>query len=135
MTEKHQGKILIIDDDEDILEAEGALLKDAGYTILSSDSMEDGLELLESEKPDVVLLDLVFPEDPDSGKKAAHEIRRLHPNLPVFLLTSLNRGHLTSIRDGDPDFDQILTKPVDMEKLIALLGSYIGQGGHGQGGY
>jgi CheY-like chemotaxis protein len=127
MTKAHKGKVLIIDDDEDILEAEGALLRDSGFTILSSLSMEDGLTLVETEQPDVVLLDLVFPEDPESGIKAAHEIRRLHPTLPVFLLTSLNRRHLTGIREGDPDFDEILAKPVNIENLISLIASYIGR--------
>ena len=114
-------KVLIIDDDQDIIEVEGTMLENAGFTIISSDSMEDGLALVESERPDAVMLDLVFPEDPEFGRKAAHEIRRLHPTLPLFLLTSLNRAHLTGIEDGDRDFDQILTKPVDFDRLVALL--------------
>ena len=124
------GTILIIDDDEDLLEVEGAMLENAGFTILSTDSVDDGLNIVETNHPDVVLLDLVFPEDPDFGHKAAHRLKSMHPNLPVFLLTSIHRNHLTGIEEGDTDFDAILTKPVNFESLARLLEKYVDSSGY-----
>lgn len=122
------GKILIIDDDEDLLEAEGALLENAGFVILSSDSMDGSLRLVENEHPDVVLLDLVFPEDPEFGRKAARKLKILHPALPIFLVTSINRSHLTGIKENDTDFDAILIKPVNFDALIKLIERFIKRG-------
>ena len=119
------GKILIIDDDEDLLETEGALLGNAGFIVLASDSMDEGLKLVENEHPDVVLLDLVFPEDSDFGRKAARKLKSLHPGLPIFLVTSINRSHLTGIQEKDTDFDAILIKPVNFDSLIKLIERFV----------
>ena len=54
-------KILIIDDDEDILETMGALLEYEGFKIHSADSVEKGIEMIPEVSPAVILLDVMFP--------------------------------------------------------------------------
>jgi CheY-like chemotaxis protein len=60
--QKMSKKILIVDDEPDILTFVGAVLKDNGYTCISAKDGMVGLELLHKEKPDLVLLDLLMPK-------------------------------------------------------------------------
>ncbi|MCK5571044.1 MAG: response regulator, partial [Spirochaetes bacterium] len=64
------NRILIIDDDEDILETMGALLEYEGYEIHSADSVEKGIEMITENPPDVILLDVMFPEKKTRGFEA-----------------------------------------------------------------
>jgi CheY-like chemotaxis protein len=116
--------ILIVDDDRDILEIQRVLLVDQGFRILEAETLAEAIEIIESDHPDVVLLDLVFPEDPEFGVHAATEIRKLHPTLPIFLVTSINRDYLTGITRDAPVFDEIVIKPVDVATLTGLLHQY-----------
>jgi len=63
--------ILIIDDDEDFSAAASMVLQDAGHEVEVAQAPELGLESLERRKPDLVLLDVMFPEDSSSGFKIA----------------------------------------------------------------
>jgi len=55
-------KIMVVDDEEDILYLVGAILKKAGYEVTTVLSGEECLERLKSEKPDLILLDIMMPE-------------------------------------------------------------------------
>jgi len=119
--------VLVVDDDTDILEIERTLLVGEGFSILESDSLDDALSVIETRGPDVVLLDLVFPEDPEFGKHAVSAIKAQFPDQPVFLVTSLNREYLTGVDAADSPFDEIVTKPVDVSLLSALIRRYAGR--------
>ena len=69
------SKILIIDDDLDILETTGSLLEYEGFEIHSADTVEKGLEMIERIAPDLILLDVMFPEKKTRGFEAAGEIK------------------------------------------------------------
>ena len=125
---RRTGKILILDDDREFLEIEGALLQHEGFTIIYSDSSEETIELIHREHPDIVLLDLVFPEDPDLGSKVARTIRSTYPDQPIFLLSAINRSYISGIDKEHSDFDEILTKPVRVEHLIELVNRHIDLG-------
>ncbi len=56
------NKILIIDDDLDILETMGSLLEYEGFEIHSADTVEGGIEMIDKISPNLILLDIMFPE-------------------------------------------------------------------------
>jgi two-component system, OmpR family, response regulator VicR len=58
------SKILIVDDQEDILETTKTILEKEKYEVITAINVEKGLKLLDSEKPDLVLLDLMMPDTP-----------------------------------------------------------------------
>ena len=119
-------KILIVDDDPDMVEAGRIVLEREGYTVESASNMVDGLTALEENHPDLLILDVMM-EEADDGLLLARQIRRRGHNLPVLMLTSVNRvmglnidKHLEIV-----PVDEFVEKPIDpatlVEKVRALL--------------
>ena len=117
-------KILIIDDDHDILETTGAILAHEGFEIHSADSVERGLELVDSLEPDIVLLDVMFPESRTRGFEAAAEIKARKPKLPIIVLSAINREYAFDFTKETIMADEFLNKPVRTNKLIELIRQY-----------
>jgi DNA-binding response OmpR family regulator len=120
------AKILIVDDDPDMVEAGRIVLEREGYTVESASNMADGLRALEESHPDLLILDVMM-EEADDGLLLARQIRRRGHNLPVLMLTSVNRvmglnidKHLEIV-----PVDEFVEKPIDpatlVEKVRALL--------------
>ena len=119
------GKILIIDDDLDILESTGELLKMVGYEIARAESIDEGLKSIESEHPDLIILDLVFPEEESLGFSVAKEIKLLYPTLPIFIITAINREFALGDDKNDPQIDEFLVKPVELQSLIEIIKKHL----------
>ncbi len=119
------GKILIIDDDSDILETTGSILAYEGFEIHTADSVERGLELAEKVSPDIVLLDIMFPESKTRGFEAARELKARHPKLPIIVLTAINREYAFDFTEQDIKADEFLNKPVRTKKLVELIRLHI----------
>ncbi|KPK31466.1 MAG: hypothetical protein AMK69_00300 [Nitrospira bacterium SG8_3] len=83
-------KILIVDDEPDIITFVSAVLEENGYTSLSAKDGVEGLDVLRKEKPDLVLLDLMMPKK--SGIAMFQELRN-DPNMshiPVVVVTGVS---------------------------------------------
>ena len=121
-----KNKILIIDDDQDILETTGSILAYEGFEIHTADSVERGLELLDHVAPDIVLLDIMFPEKKTRGFDAAAEIKARKPSLPIIVLTAINREYAFDFTKEDIKADEFLNKPVRTRKLVEVIRKLIG---------
>ena len=119
------SKILIIDDDLDILETMGSLLEYEGFEIHSADSVQKGMELIDSVSPDLILLDVMFPEKKTRGFEAAAEIKAKHPKIPIFVLTAINREYAFDFNKEDVKAEEFLNKPVKIDRLVKLIRNYI----------
>ena len=113
--------VLIIDDDHDILETTGSILEHEGYHVRSASSVETGIELIAAAKPDIVLLDVMFPEKKTRGFEAAGEIKDAYPGLPIIVLTAINRDYAFDFTSDDVRADELLNKPVNTDRLIELI--------------
>lgn len=80
-------KILVVDDEPDLVAAIKARLEKSGYQVIPAYSGGEALKALRQEKPDAVILDILMPE-PD-GLKVLKKIRMHDKKLPVFILTGL----------------------------------------------
>jgi CheY-like chemotaxis protein len=92
-----QAKILCIEDDPDMIDYIRLVLGKAGYQVLGAEGGEQGIELMRSEHPDLILLDLMMPEMDGAEvllRKAEDPAIR---DIPVIALTAL-----------DTPFDQIM---------------------------
>jgi two-component system response regulator VicR len=118
-------KILIIDDDQDILETTGSLLESEGYAIHSAETVERGIEMIGEVQPDLILLDIMFPEKKTRGFEAAGQIKGRHPQIPIFMLTAINREYAFDFSKEDVPAEEFLNKPVRIEKLVKLIKSYL----------
>ena len=115
--------ILIIDDNRGVLSALKLLLKGVFEQIIALPSPVTLPSVLRSENPDVVLLDMNFTDALNSGNEGLywlHEIKRMHPALPVVLFTAYADIDLAvrGIKEGATDF---VVKPWDNAKLIETL--------------
>ena len=119
------SKILIIDDDLDILETIGSLLAYEGFEIHSADTVEKGMEMIETVGPDLVLLDVMFPEKKTRGFEAAEEIKAKRPKLPLFVFTAINREYAFDFSKDDVKADEFINKPVKIDRLVKLIRSYL----------
>ncbi len=116
-------RILIIDDETAIRESLETLLGLEGYAIETAVNGEQGLERIEENSYDLVLLDLALPGK--SGLEILPLIRERHPSLPVIMITAYGKvdNVVDAIRSGAQNFVQ---KPWDNEKLLADIRSAIG---------
>ncbi|MGE5354113.1 MAG: response regulator [Acidobacteriota bacterium] len=121
-------KILLVDDDIDLLEQHRILLESKGYQIVTAENVEDGWNQFKKEKPDAAILDLIM-EEHDSGFILCHRIKRdaYGKNIPVFLLTSAT--YLTGYKFGSSTSeekewikcDAVLNKPIVFEELLKKI--------------
>lgn len=119
------NKILIIDDDLDILETMGSLLEYEGFEIQSAETVEKGLQMIDQISPDLILLDVMFPEKKTRGFEAAAEIKAKHPKIPIFVLTAINREYAFDFSKDDIKAEEFLNKPVKIDRLVKLIRNYI----------
>ncbi len=120
---KDIGKVLIVDDDEDVLLAARLLLKKHADLVHIEKSPDQIPTLLKNEEYDVILLDMNFSEDMTSGKEGFYwldEILKIDPAAVVILITAYGDVDLAvkAIREGAMDF---VMKPWQNEKLLATL--------------
>ena len=115
-------KILIVDDDPDIVEACRLVLEREGYEVEGAANRAAGMKRLEEVKPDLLILDVMM-EEPDDGLRMAREIRKAGHTLPIIMLTSVNAAMGLNI-DKDEEMvpvDEFQAKPVDPQTLIAKV--------------
>jgi DNA-binding response OmpR family regulator len=116
------SKILIVDDDPDVVEALEIILAHAGYEVSSAGSREEGLAEVAAGAPDLLVLDVMM-EQPDDGIRMAQELRCRGFEAPILMLTSI--GKVTGMRYGRDDelvpVDEFLEKPIEPAVLVAKV--------------
>ncbi len=119
------ARILIIDDDEDIIETVGSLLKFEGFEVEFATTTEKGLEMIKDSIPDLVLLDIMFPDKKTKGFDASSEIKGLFSDLPLFVFTAINREYAFDFSKDDIKADEFINKPVKLDRLVEMIKQYI----------
>lgn len=125
---RDQGKILVIDDEEDILEFLDTLLTTKGFSVVTAPDGETGLSRAMEEKPGVILLDIMMPE------MDGHEVcRRLKSqtetaDIPVIMLTAMNRVQDIA-QSMDEGVDGFMAKPFDNRSLLQAVNTILTPGG------
>jgi DNA-binding response OmpR family regulator len=123
-----KNKIMMVDDDYDLLQIYVPVLEKAGYEVQTANSSAEGLDLFNSFHPDVVLVDLAM-EHFDSGFVLCHRIKSTPEGAktPVIIMTAAS--HETGIRFSTAtaeerkwiQADDYLDKPVPARELVAYL--------------
>jgi DNA-binding NtrC family response regulator len=116
-------RILVADDQVDILDALKLLLSDEGYDVVAARSPGEALERLEGAEFDVAILDLNYTRDTTSGQEGLdlmERIRALDPTLPVLVVTAWSSvsGAVEAMRRGARDY---IEKPWDDERLLVTV--------------
>jgi DNA-binding response OmpR family regulator len=110
-------KILIIDDDVDLLQLASLIFKKAGYSVFTAGDGLDGISKFFMHHPDLIVLDIMMPGN--NGFDLCERIRKVSED-PIIMLTALNHEQdmLRGLASGADDF---LSKPVNPEILLARV--------------
>lgn len=119
-------KVLLVDDDPDFTLQQKIVLKAKGYDVVSAASVKEAIAALDSERPDVAVIDLMM-EHADSGFVIAHRFKKARPDMPVIMVTAVTSEagvEFASAISNDKGWvkaDAVLTKPVRGEQLVAEI--------------
>jgi CheY-like chemotaxis protein len=126
MTAPAPKHILVVDDDPDFRVLQEMSLTAAGYTVTAAAGAAEARAWLARHTPDAAILDLMM-EESDAGFVLSHEIKRRHPDLPVIIVTSVQRETDIEFDAATPEerawikADSLLSKPVRPEQITAAL--------------
>ena len=111
-------KVILIDDDEELLELLTEYLSSGGLDIITASSGKEGLLLLEEEKADLAVLDVMMPGM--DGFEVLKVISKEYPSLPVILLTARSE-ELDRVLGLELGADDYLVKPFSSRELLARI--------------
>ena len=129
--------VLIVDDDEDFAHTAAIVLRQEGHDVQIELDTGDALESMQSKLPDLVVLDVMFPEDASAGFELARSMRHKNQNLkdvPILMLTAINTKFPLGFGAKDIDDDWLpvtdfLEKPVDFDLLRQKVAELLGKPG------
>ncbi len=130
---RDQKRILIVDDDQDFVEAVSCFLQANGLTVFRAHDGKEGIKLAKMERPDLILMDIMMSERTE-GFFTIQEIRRdpALKSVPIFVLSSF----CTRLPDfeipssgGWLAHDMFFAKPVDTVQLLEKIRQHIGKAG------
>ena len=112
------NRVLIIDDDESLRKVIGYMLEEAGYDVDRAASAEEGLRLVETRRPDLVLSDIKMPKR--DGIELLGDIKRIDASIPVVILTAFASVEtaVEAMKRGATDY---LTKPISRDDLTLTV--------------
>jgi DNA-binding response OmpR family regulator len=110
-------KLLIVDDDSELLGLLAEIVEQAGFAALPAQDLPTALEIFEREQPDAVLLDLML--EPWDGFDLLREFRR-RTDVPVLILTARG-GEDDRVRGLEMGADDYIVKPFSVRELIARI--------------
>lgn len=121
--ETHSGKILIVDDDPDIVLAIVFILEDAGYTVISTAHGDVVPRLIETERPVLIILDMLL-----SGYDGREITKRLKSQevtrrIPILMLSAHPQARQEAVAAGA---DAFLAKPFDLDELLSQVRAHVG---------
>lgn len=127
-------KILVIDDEENIVKYMEALLQDNGYDTVAAYNGNQGLEKARSEKPDLICLDITMPEK--SGIRFYRELKEdaAIAEIPVVVVTAVTGyggdpepfRQFLSNRPQFPPPAEFISKPIDREVFLEVIARVLG---------
>lgn len=117
---KSDIKILLVDDEPDILEIVGYNLSNEGYKIITAKNGAEGVKKAKKEKPQLIILDVMMPEM--DGIEACERIRKI-PELSDIIITFLTaRGEdYSQVAGFDAGADDYITKPIKPKVLVSKV--------------
>jgi len=130
-------KILLVDDDKDLVVTLAQALKMNNFEVVEANSGVEGLKKVLSEKPDLVIFDVMMETD-TAGFEAVYQIRSKRDgskyaavkDIPIIMLTAIDqvtnsRFSLNADQSFLPNISDFLTKPVDIDELIDKINKFV----------
>lgn len=117
-------RVLLVDDDAEIIESMRTVLESKGYEILVARDGNQGLLMAERENPDLVVLDMMMPKR--SGFLVLERIRRSHPVPMRVIMITANEGSRHKAYAEMLGVDDYIRKPFAMDRLLDSVQRLLG---------
>lgn len=137
MAENQKSRILVVDDEADIVSYFTVMLEDAGYEVASASNGQEALDVVRRERPDLITLDITMPEK--SGVKFYREIKEDEAlrGIPVVIVTGVTTPLEGARKEGSfekflssrrqiPPPDAFFEKPIDAQLFLARIAELLG---------
>lgn len=120
---KSPDRLLIVDDVPDNLFLVRTILEEEGYEIITLSNGQDALKIIETEPPDLILLDVMMPVM--DGYEVTRRIRAMKdlPFIPILLITAYDRAN--AVKGLDLGADEFIRKPIEADELLARVRSLL----------
>jgi DNA-binding response OmpR family regulator len=118
------AKILVVDDEQDIVETMVFMLKQKGYDCIWAYDGEEGLRLAKEEAPDLIMLDVMMPKI--NGYKICRLLKfdSRYKNIPIIMVTA--RGQEQDIAIGEETgADEYITKPFEFSNVFEKIEKHL----------
>ncbi len=129
---KEQKVILIVDDDQDFIEATKIVLEKSGYSVETCLSAKECIAKLKSLKPDLIVCDVMMETD-HSGFDLCREIKRTTDtkDIPILMLTAVDQKYSLNFSQSAGDeawlpVDDFIDKPVEASVLVERIKKLLG---------
>jgi CheY-like chemotaxis protein len=119
-------KILIVDDEVEQIDFASTILEASGYKVITAMDGKEGMKKTKAEKPDLILLDIMMPEQGGIGMYQNLKHDENTKNIPVIIVTGIPRGGLfdDSLVRQDQDLpapDGYIEKPMNPEAVLKMV--------------
>lgn len=117
-------KILIVDDEQDIVESLKFVLEASDYTCYCAYNGEDGLKLAKEIMPDLIILDVMMPKI--NGYKISRLLKydNKYKNIPILMVTARSQEEDKLIGE-ETGVDEYITKPFDLDEVVKKVDQYL----------
>ena len=121
---RQRKRILLVDDDREIIESMRITLEAAGHEVLVARDGNQGLALAEREDPDLVILDMMMPKR--SGFLVLEKLRRTRPVPVRIIMVTANEGSRHKAYAETLGVDDYIRKPFAMDRLLDSVERLLG---------
>lgn len=122
-------RVLLVEDEADLARALVAVLAQERYQVAWAGTPEDALDQVSDAEPDLLILDVMFPDDEDGGFHLAASLRSAGLDAPILFLTARDDVD-DRVRGLDLGGDDYLAKPFEISELLARVRALLRRDGH-----
>lgn len=116
----NMSKILIADDDYDIIAYMHVILRNSGHDIIESTNSKEALEKFSQFNPEIIFLDLMM-EKFDSGVTVCRKIRETDKKVKIYLISAVGDEAADIPEASEIGFNGVISKPITAKKLLELV--------------
>lgn len=115
---EEKKKVLIVDDDKDIVSIVKTILSGRGWDIMAAYSGREALEAVTSRKPDIILLDIMMPEM--NGIEVLKRLKKIDADARIIMITAFGdvESYLDSMELGAYEY---INKPFETDELLEMI--------------
>jgi two-component system, OmpR family, KDP operon response regulator KdpE len=123
------GRVLVVDDERQILRALKVILREAGYDVVEATTIEEALDRAAVRPPDAAIIDLMLPDG--SGVELCRRLREW-TTMPILVLSAVGEEE-AKVEALEAGADDYVTKPFGTRELVARLGAALRRAGEAPG--